>query len=59
MRWGVPDGTRDRGSREPVHDDDLVTSAMCAILDRMEWYTPLPAVWTTPKDPLKEMDGHF
>jgi hypothetical protein len=38
MRWGVPDGKRDRASGEPVHDDDLITSAMCAILDRMEWH---------------------
>jgi len=59
MRWGVPDGTRDRASGEPVHDDDLVTSAMCAILDRMEWHISLPAVWTTPKDPLEEMDRNF
>jgi len=59
MRWGVPDGTRDRASGEPVHDDDLITSAMCTLLDRMEWYTPLPAVWTKPRDPLEEMDGHF
>jgi hypothetical protein len=59
MRWGVPDGTRDRASGETVHDDDLITSAMCAILDRMEWYTPLPTVWTTPRDPLEDMDGRF
>jgi len=59
MRWGVPDGTRDRASGEPVHDDDLITSSMCAILDRMEWYPYLPAVWTTPKDPMKEWDRNF
>ena len=40
MRWGVPDGTRDRASGELVHDDDLMTSALCVMLDGMEWYTP-------------------
>jgi hypothetical protein len=59
MRWGVPDGTRDPASRELVHDDDLVTSALCVMLDGLEWFTRLPTVWTTPRDPLREMDGSF
>jgi hypothetical protein len=59
MRWGVPDGTRDRASGQPVHDDDLITSAMCAILDRMEWRISLPTTWTTLRDPLEEMDRNF
>jgi len=59
MRWGVPDGRRDPASREPVHDDDLITSALCVVLDGLEWYDHSPAVWTTPRDPLKDMDGRF
>jgi len=59
MRWGVPDGTRDRASGELVHDDDLITSAMCAILDRMEWRISLPTTWSVPRDPLEEMDRNF
>ena len=59
MRWGVPDGTRDRAGGELVHDDDLMTSALCVMLDGLEWYTPLPAVWTTPKDPLRGADRRF
>ena len=59
MRWGVPDGTRDAVSGELVHDDDLMTWAMGTRLDRMEWRVSLPMTWTTPKDPLKEMDRHF
>jgi hypothetical protein len=60
MRWGVPDGTRDRASGERVHDDDLMTAAMCTLLDRMEWHMPTGgAVWTTPRDPLLDMDSHF
>lgn len=37
MRWGVPDGTRDAASGNLVHDDDLVTGAMCHVLDGLEW----------------------
>jgi hypothetical protein len=60
MRWGVPDGTRDRASGELVHDDDLITAALCHLLDGLEWRMSTGgAVWTTPKDPLLEMDGHF
>jgi hypothetical protein len=55
----VPDGTRDRASGEPVHDDDLITSAMCAMLDRMEWRISVPTTWIAPKDPLEEMDRNF
>ncbi len=29
MRWGVPDGTRDDTTGELVHDDLLVSAAMC------------------------------
>jgi hypothetical protein len=59
MRWGVPDGTRDPATGGLVHDDDLMTSALCVMLDGLEWYTPMPSVWTTPRDPLKDMDGNY
>ena len=59
MRWGVPDGTRDQASGEPVHDDDLMTGAMCHILDGEEWGLSTGAVWTTPKDPLEGMDRTY
>jgi hypothetical protein len=59
MRWGVPDGTRDAVSGEPVHDDDLMTGAMCSILDRLEWYVPTEPGFVYAKDPLEEMDWNF
>ena len=59
MRWGVPDGTREVVSGELVHDNDLMTGAMCSLLDRIEWYTPTPALIVWGKDPLEEMDGRF
>ena len=29
MRWGVPDGTRNEATGELVHDDLLVSAAIC------------------------------
>ena len=37
MRWGVPDGTRDDATGEMVHDDLLVSAAMCWVLDGLGW----------------------
>jgi hypothetical protein len=34
LRWGVPDGLRDPASGEPVHDDLLVSAALCAVLEQ-------------------------
>ena len=59
MRWGVPDGTRDAVSGELVHDDDLMTGAMCSILDRLEWYVRTEPGFVYAKDPLEEMDWNF
>jgi len=33
VRWGVPDGTRDAATGDLVHDDLLISAAMCAVLD--------------------------
>ncbi len=61
MRWGVPDGTRDGASGELVHDDDLMTGAMCTLLDKMEWRPRAyaPGVIIPGKDPLEEMDRGY
>ncbi len=59
MRWGVPDGTRDQNSGELVHDDDLMTAALCTLLDRMDWQTGLKTVIVPGKDPLEEIDGRY
>jgi hypothetical protein len=37
LKWGVPDGTRDPQTGEPVHDDLLISASLCAVLDRFEW----------------------
>ncbi len=53
MRWGVPDGTRDAASGNLVHDDDLVASAMCTLLDRLEWRLASPTLIVRARDPLE------
>jgi hypothetical protein len=37
LRWGVPDGWRDPASGELVHDDLLVSAALCAALEQLPW----------------------
>lgn len=56
MRWGVPDGTRDEVSKELVHDDELISAALCAILDEQEWSIGGVPVIVERIDPLLEMD---
>jgi hypothetical protein len=59
MRWGVPDGMRDEASGELVHDDLLLSAALCAELDELESGTwgagQAPLVIRGP-DPLEAMD---
>jgi hypothetical protein len=37
IRWGVPDGSRDTLSGELLHDDLLISAALCAELDKQQW----------------------
>jgi hypothetical protein len=59
VRWGVPDGTRDPATGDLVHDDLLISAAMCAVLDKQKWYVHMPAFIIEAEDPLKEMDKGF
>jgi hypothetical protein len=56
MRWGVPDGTRDLNG-DLIHDDELISSALCAVLDDQEWAISEAPVVVERLDPLKEMDS--
>ncbi len=40
LRWGVPDGTRDPRTGALVHDDLLISAALCAVLDELSWQAP-------------------
>jgi len=55
MRWGVPDGTRD-DLGELVHDDRLISAALCAVLDEQEIGISSPPLVVERADPLDEMD---
>lgn len=37
MRWGVPDGTRNPASGDLLHDDLLISAALCSVLDTRPW----------------------
>ena len=56
MRWAVPDGTKDEITGDLVHDDELISSALCAMFDDQEWAISGPPVIVERGDPLAEMD---
>jgi hypothetical protein len=33
LQWGVPAGRRDPLTHQPLHDDLLISAALCAVLD--------------------------
>jgi hypothetical protein len=56
MRWGVPDGTREAATGELVHDDWIISAALCAVLDGLEWSAGGPPAVVRAADPLLQMD---
>lgn len=56
MRWGVPEGTRDVETGDLVHDDLLISAAMCWVLDDETWGRAESAI-VEAVDPLKDL--HF
>jgi len=48
----VPAQTRDE-TGQFIHDDDLVSSALCAILDRQEWSIHTQTAEIENLDPMK------
>ncbi len=59
ISWGVPDGTRSTASGELVHDDWILSAALCAALENLDWQPAAPALIVSAPDPLKGMEGHF
>jgi hypothetical protein len=51
MRWGVPDGVRDPATGELVHDDHIVSAALCSVLDEQTWGLTFSEI-IPGKDPL-------
>ncbi len=58
LKWGTPNGARDP-SGEYLHDDLVLSSALCAILDQQPWAVTGPSLLIQAVDPLKEMDRGF
>ncbi len=58
MRWGVPEGSRDPATGEPVHDDLLISAALCAALDEQPWGLAHSAI-VQAADPLRERGEWF
>jgi len=59
MSWGVPDGARDPASGDLVHDDLLLSAALCAVLDTQPWGSISPALVVPGRDPLQDLDTGF
>lgn len=60
IRWGVPDGTMDFSTQKPIHDDLLISAAMCALLDQEKWSSPsLSGGFIQARDPLDGMVSVF
>ncbi len=58
MRWGVPEGLRDSNGNL-IHDDWIISDALIAVVDKLEWSIQIPAEILHQPDPLKEMDNAF
>lgn len=61
LRWGVPDGTRDQETGDLIHDDWIMSAAMCTLLDDQPFASSEVSEnhIIRAKDPLDEMDGAF
>lgn len=55
MKWGVPDGMRNTAG-EYVHDDLILSAALCAVLDDEVWSVGGEALVVKGVDPIREMD---
>lgn len=58
LQWGVPDGRREAGSGVQVHDDLLISAALCSQLDGLTWGRTDSAV-VQAADPLGEAKPSF
>jgi hypothetical protein len=56
IQWGVPDGARNPHTRELIHDDFLLSAALCALLDKEKWgNVSNTGGFVHARDPLEEM----
>ena len=55
MRWSVPDGSRDPATGELLHDDLVISAALCAALEEMPWGVAKSEI-IQPSDPLDDLE---
>jgi len=56
LRWGTPPNTRDPATGELVHDDTVVSAALSAVLDELDWSLAMPMAIIPGRDPLEDID---
>jgi hypothetical protein len=59
LRWSVPNGTRDRATGALLHDDLVMSAALCAVLDAAGIGATGEALVVEAIDPLLGMDKGF
>ena len=59
MKWGAPENARHPISGEPLHDDWVLSAALCGVLEKMDLRSAGAAFVVSGKDPLEEMDGKY
>ncbi len=59
MRWGVPEGARHPLSGAPLHDDWVLSAALCARLEDLDWSPASASLIIPAGDPLEKMEGRF
>ena len=58
MKWSVPDGTRDPSTGDLIHDDLVISAALCATFEEMPWgYARSDVVQTY--DPISDLGEAF
>ena len=58
LKWGVPNGFKDQ-TGDFIHDDLILSAALCAVLDGQEWAVTGPALVVQGVDPLKDLDHGY
>ena len=52
LRWGVPEARRNAAGQY-IHDDLLLSLALVAVIDELDWHSPTPAASVEGFDPLE------
>jgi hypothetical protein len=58
LHWGVPSGVRHPHSHAPLHDDLLLSAALCAALEGQSWHSG-PSALSAPRDPVAGLEEAF